>query len=94
MAMLAVVRLGEDAFGDRIREELRTVAGREMAVSTVYVTLVRLEDQGLVESRMVAVEPGVGGRPRRCFYLTDAGREALRSSRDALARMWVGVESI
>ena len=92
LAMLAVARLGDDAYGSAIREELVRVAGREVAVSTVYVTLVRLEEQGLVASEQVSPEPGAGGRGKRYFRVTPQGWAALRASWEALARMWEGVE--
>lgn len=91
LVMLAVARLGDEAYGDRIRRELLGVAGRDVAVSTVYVTLVRLEDQGLVSSEKNG-RPGQGGRARRYFRLTPAGWTALEASREALVRMWDGVE--
>lgn len=91
MTMLAVARLGEDAYGAVIRDELRDVAGREVSVPTVYVTLVRLEEQGLVSSMDVAPEDGRGGRARRVFALTPAGWEALQSARAAMFRLWEGV---
>jgi DNA-binding PadR family transcriptional regulator len=91
MVMLAVVRLGSDAYGAAIREELLRVGGRRVAVQTVYVTLVRLEKQGLVTSEELARERGVGGRARRVFRLTRTGRRALEEARRAMARMWDGV---
>lgn len=91
MTMLAVARLGRDAYGAVIREELRDVAGREVSVPTVYVTLVRLEEQGLVSSADVAPGEGRGGRARRIFALTPAGWEALRGARAAMSRLWEGV---
>ena len=75
MTMLAVARLGADAYGAGIREELIRVAGRTVSVPTVYVTLVRLEEQGLVTSRDVAPE----------------GWQGLEGSRAALDRLWEGV---
>jgi DNA-binding PadR family transcriptional regulator len=89
MVMLAVARLARDAYGSAIRDELRSVASRKLTVPTVYVTLVRLEEQGLLESEEVRGERG--GRPRRVFRLTSAGWEALEASRAAMARMWEGV---
>lgn len=91
MAMLAVARLGEDAYGAAIRDELRRVGGRSVSVQTVYVTLVRLEEQGLVESDEVPQAEGRGGRARRVFRLTAAGWLALEESRRSMARMWEGV---
>ena len=91
MAMLAVVRLGGDAYGAAIREELMRVAGRSVTVPTVYVTLVRLEEQGLVKSEEAPYEGARGGRPRRVFRLTPEGWEALETARTAITRMWEGV---
>lgn len=91
MTMLAVARLGTDAYGSAIREELHEVAGREVTVPTVYVTLVRLEDQGLVGSDTEANGGERGGRPRRVFRLTPAGWHALEESRLAMGRLWEGV---
>jgi DNA-binding PadR family transcriptional regulator len=91
MAMLAVARLGKDAYGAAIRSELRDVGQREVTVPTVYVTLVRLEEQGLVESADVQVEGSRGGRPRRVFRLTPMGWESLEAARVSMSRMWEGV---
>lgn len=92
MTMLAVARLGADAFGKRIREELIDVAGRELSVSAIYVTLIRLEEQGLVASELTGPDPEKGGRGRRFFRVTPLGWTELRASRDALTRLWAGVE--
>ncbi len=91
LTMLAVARLGDGAFGGAIQDELTRVAAREVAVSTIYVTLVRLEDQGLVSSTRNEPAPGRGGKGKRFFALTAAGWTALEASREALRSMWKGV---
>ncbi len=92
VTMLAVARLEEDAFGARIKEELARTSGRSVAVSTIYVTLVRLEERGLVRSERLEAEEGQGGRGRRIFRVTEAGWVALREAREELARVWDGLE--
>jgi len=92
LTMLAVARLGDDAFGSAIREELLSVSERNVSVSTVHVTLVRLEDRGLVRSRRTEPDPAKGGKGKRYFEVTAEGWEALGASRQAQARMWEGVE--
>ncbi len=92
LAMLAVARLGDGAFGAAIRDELLEVADRRLEIGTVYVTLVRLEDDGLVTSHREAPTQGRGGRPRRYFRLTAEGKVALRAARAAMDRMWDSVE--
>jgi PadR family transcriptional regulator PadR len=89
LVMLAVVRLRDDAYGAAIRDELRRVAARSVSVQTVWVTLVRLEEQGLTASEDVAAPER--GRPRRVFRLTPAGWRALEEARVSMVRMWEGV---
>jgi DNA-binding PadR family transcriptional regulator len=91
LTMLAVARLGKDAFGAAIRDELETVAHRRVSVPTVYVTLVRLEEEGLARSTEEPREDNRGGRARRVFRLTPAGWKALEESRAVMKRMWQGV---
>ena len=93
LTMLAVARLCDDAFGGSIQDELRDVAGREVSVPTIYVTLVRLEDHGLVKSIKTLPDPTRGGKGKRYFQLTPMGWDALEASRDSLVRMWEGVQS-
>jgi DNA-binding PadR family transcriptional regulator len=92
LVMLGVARLGPQAFGSAIQDELLRVSGRDVSVATVHVTLVRLEKQGLVSSRRTEPDPSKGGRGKRFFELTPRGWEALEASRQSLARMWEGVE--
>ena len=92
LTMLAVLRLGDEAYGARIRQELEEVARRSVSISTVYVTLVRLENQGLARSTRSAPEPARGGKAKRFFSLTPAGKAALHASRAATDRMWDGLE--
>ena len=91
LTMLAVARSGTDAYGAAIRKELLNVAERKVSVQTVWVTLVRLEKRGLVESTEVPGEEGRRGRARRVFRLTPAGWGALDTARASMARMWSGV---
>jgi DNA-binding PadR family transcriptional regulator len=91
MTMLAVARLGARAYGAAIRDELRVVGGRKVTVPTIYVTLVRLEEQGFVASDEAPAEGSRGGRPRRVFRLTAKGWKALDAARAEISRMWEGV---
>ncbi len=83
LALLAVLRLGEDAYGGSVRRELARRAGRAVSVSTVYVTLIRLEEKGLVTSRVGEATTRRGGRPKRHFRATPEGVDALRTSEAA-----------
>lgn len=92
LALLAVMRLAEDAYGARIQAELEATAGRAAAISSIYITLTRLEKKGLVRSELGAPTEGRGGKPRRYFRIEPAGLEALQGSRARLMAMWSGLE--
>lgn len=87
--MLAVLRTGDDAYGMNVRRELEEVSGRSVTIGSVYVTLDRLEDKGLVSSSRVA---GAGASSRRVFAVTAAGQRALAETKALHERMWRGVK--
>lgn len=92
LAMLAVLRVGADAHGARLLEELETRAGRRVTISTVYVTLDRLEGKGLVRSWKGSSTPVRGGKARRFYEVTPRGLTLLQASREEMDRMWEGLE--
>lgn len=91
--MLALARLRPDAYGARIQKELAEVAGRIVKIGTVYVTLVRLEKQGLVRSTRSEPQAVRGGKAKRLFELTPSGVAALRTVRQQSNRMWTGLDA-
>jgi PadR family transcriptional regulator, regulatory protein PadR len=92
-ALLAVARLGDDAYGLAVRRDLAERTGRDYSVGTVYTTLQRLEDKGLLTSRATAPLPVRGGRSRRLYVITGAGARALRDAERYAAALWAGVRS-
>ena len=89
--LLAVVHLGDEAYGTAIRREIDARTGREIAVGALYTALERLERKGYVSSSMSAPTAQRGGRARRLFRIEAAGAAALKRSRELLARMWDGL---
>lgn len=92
LTLLAVVRLGSDAYGANVRRELEETAGRSVSIATAYVTLVRLEKKRFLASREAAPAPVRGGKAKRCYRITHSGARAVRMARDATARLWEGFE--
>lgn len=92
MLLLAAMRLGEDAYGVRLMEELESRVGRRVSRGSVYVTLDRMESKGWIASETSQPRPERGGRPRRIVRLTPEGLEELRKSRAALLTLWDGLE--
>jgi DNA-binding PadR family transcriptional regulator len=92
-ALLAVARLGDDAYGLEVRRDLETRTGRDYSIGAVYTTLQRLEDKGLLTSQSTDPLPIRGGRSRRVFVVTAAGRRAIRDAERHAASMWAGVKT-
>lgn len=89
--LLAVARLGDDAYGLAIRRDVSERTQRDYSVGAVYTTLQRLEDKGLVSSRTTEPLPVRGGRSRRQFKVTAAGGRALREAQRVAASVWAGM---
>ena len=91
LVLLAVLRIGNDAYGMEVRSEIEKRTGRDVSYGAVYTALDRLETKGYVAYRMGEPTAERGGRARKYFQVLPAGREALRDTRRALAVMWEGV---
>ena len=92
LVLLALVRLGPDAYGATVRREIEEHAGREVSISAVYTTLERLEQKGLVRSRIGEPTPERGGRRRRHFEMLPLGARSLRNAYRAISGMTAGIE--
>jgi DNA-binding PadR family transcriptional regulator len=77
LVLLAMTRLGPEAYGATIRRDIESRTGRDLAISAVYITLDRLEVKGLVRSRIGEPTPHRGGRRRKHFIVLPAGRRAI-----------------
>jgi PadR family transcriptional regulator, regulatory protein PadR len=94
IVLLAVMRLGADAYGMTVRQEIASVTGRDISIGAVYATLMRLESKGFIES--VAGEPTAerGGRAKRYFHMTADGKGALRNTQAIIRKMSAGLKGL
>src|ERR1051325_4953185 len=86
--LLAVVRLGADAYGRAILRELHDRLERDVAAGAVYATLDRLESKGLAGSKVAPGTAARGGRTRRFYTVTAAGIRALNDSKNTVDNIW------
>lgn len=91
LVLLAVIRLDGNAYGVTIRDTIDQHTGRDVLVGQVYTALERLTDKAYVRSRVSDPVPTRGGRARKLFWITAAGRQALAASRRMLDRMADGL---
>ena len=91
LVLLALLRVGEGAYGMAIRREIQARAERDVSIGAVYATLDRLEEKGLVKSRVGESTDSRGGRAKKCFTMTGAGARALERSQQAVRQMLEGL---
>ncbi len=89
--LLALLRLGQEAYGAKIRSLLKETIERDVSIGALYATLERLESKGLIGSFMGESTPERGGRAKRYFEVKAKGKLALKRSRGAIDLMWQGV---
>ena len=94
LLLLAVLRLGKNAYGAAIFDELEARTRRGAAPGAVYVTLRRLEKRGLVRSKAGAATPERGGRAKKIYTLAPEGLAALRDARREWDAMAEGLDAM
>ena len=92
LVLMAIVRLGADAYGATIRREIEANTARRLSISGVYTTLERLEQKGCVRSWIGEPTPERGGRRRKHFELLPLGARALKAAYRDFTAMTAGVE--
>jgi PadR family transcriptional regulator PadR len=92
LILLAVMRLGDDAYGMKVRREIADRTGRDVAIGAVYATLDRLAEKGLVKSTLGEATAERGGRAKRTFQITAAGSHAVDRTQEHLREMVAGLK--
>ncbi|MGB6744688.1 MAG: PadR family transcriptional regulator [Terracidiphilus sp.] len=88
MILLAVIHLGDEAYGVPISRELERHRGRGVSVGSVYAALERMEAKGLVASTLGDPTPERGGKAKRYFTVTKAGLRQAHETRRVLSKLW------
>ena len=88
VTLLAIHRLGDEAYGVPLCDEVTSITGRNAALASVYKALDRLEKSALVASRLGQPSAERGGRAKRFVHVTDKGLRAIDEARATLNRLW------
>jgi PadR family transcriptional regulator PadR len=94
MILLAILRVGDDAYGVPIAQEIEQTGGRPVVRAAVYAALNRLEQRGLVRTSLGDPTPERGGRAKRYYSLTAKGLRATRDTQRALTALWAGLPEL
>jgi DNA-binding PadR family transcriptional regulator len=93
LILLAAWRVGDQATAAAIRKEVASRGGRTLTVSSIYVTLMRLQEKGYVKSGLSDPTPVRGGKAKRYFSVTEEGISILHETRRRMDQMWEGLEA-
>ena len=94
MVLLALIKLGDDAYGVTVALEIETSSGRSVAIGSLYLTLKRLEQKKLVTSRRGEPTAERGGRAKTHFRVTAKGVKAASHAQRTLMTLWTGVRQL
>ena len=94
MVMLALIRLGDGAYGVPISQEIEEKTGRDVALGSVYAALECLEEKGLVKSALGEATPERGGRAKKYFRVTPKGLREVRETQRSLVKLWQGLPGL
>lgn len=92
IVLMAVMRVGDDAYGVPIHAEIRKRTGRDPSLAAVYKTLERLERKGFLTTRVGEPTPERGGRRKQYYAVSSAGRKELRRAMSAIRKMASGLD--
>jgi len=91
LILLALIRLGPDAYGVTVRSEIEARTGRAVSPGALYTALARMEKRGLVSSRLGDPTPERGGKRKRLYRVQPAGERALARVFESLRLMASGM---
>jgi PadR family transcriptional regulator PadR len=94
IAMLAVLRLGDNAYGVPIAREIEEHTKREAKLGSIYAALERLEEKGFVASELGEPTRERGGRAKRYFHVTRQGVRQVRDTQRTLVKLWRGIPEL
>ena len=94
MVLLAVLRLGDRAYGVPISKAIEETTGREVALGSVYAALERLEAKGCLTSTLGDPTPARGGRAKRYFRVSTEGLRIAREAKQNFVTLWRGLPEL
>jgi PadR family transcriptional regulator PadR len=94
IVLLAVIRVGSDAYGMTVRREIESATRRDISIGAVYATLTRLESKGFIKSHAGTPTAERGGRAKRHFRMTADGIAAVRKMHSIIKTMSAGIQGL
>lgn len=94
IVILSVMSLADEAYGVPIARQIESHRNHDVSLSSVYAALDRLEQKGLVTSKLGDATPERGGRAKRYFQVTTDGLRAVRRTKRVLVAFWQDIPEL
>ncbi len=94
LCLLIVGVLNEQAYGVSVQDEIKSRTGRNVTISSIHSTLVRLEKKGLLKSYMGEANEIRGGRAKRIFEMTASGKQVIKEARELRNQLWTDIPNL
>ncbi len=94
LCLLIVGVLSEDAYGVSVQDEVKKRTGRNVTISSIHSTLVRLEKKGFLKSYMGGGNEVRGGRTKRIFEMTTEGKQVVNDARELRNQLWTDIPKL
>lgn len=88
LVLLTIAALGEESYGVSVKEDIEQRANRTISIGALHSTITRLEEKGFISSRLGGATKARGGRKKRYFSLTTAGKQGLAKMRNLREELW------
>lgn len=92
--LLAVHRLGDNAYGVTIRQEVERLVGKPYSIGAIYVPLERMAERGWLRANEGKPTAERGGRAKRYYTLTADGRKVLLATKQLHERLWADIPNL
>jgi|SRR5436190_23481180 len=92
--MLAIIRIGDDAYGVSISNEIEEITGSGVVLISVYDALTRLEEKGFISSHLGEATAARGGKAKRHYRTTARGIRVVRETQQELIKLWKGLPQL
>jgi DNA-binding PadR family transcriptional regulator len=88
LVLLTVAALGDEAYGVSVQQDIETRCKRSISIGALHSTITRLEEKGFLKSWLGGATAERGGRSKRFFEVTQAGKKALTESKNLRDELW------
>ena len=88
LVLLTIATLGDDAYGVSIQQDLETRCNRSISIGALHSTITRLEEKGFLKSWLGGATQERGGRSKRYYEITQAGKKAVTETKNMRDELW------